>query len=93
MAMNKERQIMNFRTFDELLDVEYGKSGTPKRTEFENDTQLFYLATTLKEERLKAQSQTNTAIASRANRDEENLYLPSGERESRRVAQHPLPNF
>lgn len=29
---------MNFRTFDELLDVEYGKSGTPKRTEFENDT-------------------------------------------------------
>ncbi len=45
---------MNCRTFDELLDVEYGKSGTPKRNEFENDAQLFCLATTLKEERLKA---------------------------------------
>lgn len=45
---------MNCSTFDELLDVEYGKSGTPKRNEFENDAQLFCLATTLKEERLKA---------------------------------------
>lgn len=52
--MNKERQIMNCRTFDELLDMEYDESGTPKRNEFENDAQLFCLATTLKEERLKA---------------------------------------
>lgn len=51
--MNKEQQLMNCRTFDELLDVEYGESGTPKRNEFENGTQLFCLATTLKEERLK----------------------------------------
>ena len=54
MKQNKERQIMNCHTFDELLDMEYGESGTPKRNEFENDAQLFCLATTLKEERLKA---------------------------------------
>ena len=52
--MNTERQIMNCRTFDELLDAEYGESGTPKRNEFENGAQLFCLATTLREERLKA---------------------------------------
>ena len=45
---------MNCRTFDELLDTEYGESGTPKRNEFENGAQLFCLATTLREERLKA---------------------------------------
>ena len=45
---------MNCHTFDELLDMEYGESGTPKRNEFENGAQLFCLATTLKEERLKA---------------------------------------
>lgn len=44
MEQNKEQQIMNCRTFDELLDVEYGESGTPKRNDFENDTQLFCLA-------------------------------------------------
>ena len=55
---------MTCRTFDELLDVEYGKSGTPKRNEFENDAQLFCLATTLKEERLKA-SLTQQELAER----------------------------
>ena len=45
---------MNCRTFDELLDVEYGKYGTTKSNEFENDTQLFCLAETLKEEHLRA---------------------------------------
>ena len=54
MDINNDSQIMNCRTFDELLDVEYGESGTPKRNEFENDAQLFCLATTLKEERRKA---------------------------------------
>ena len=45
---------MNCRTFDELLDVEHGESGTPIRIKFVIDAQLFCLATTLKEERLKA---------------------------------------
>ena len=54
MITNTERQIMNCRTFDELLDVEYGEYGTSTRNEFENDAQLFCLAITLKEERRKA---------------------------------------
>lgn len=52
--MDKDCQIMNCRTFDELLTVEYGENGTYKRNEFEKDTQIFCLATVLKEERLKA---------------------------------------
>lgn len=52
--MDKDYQIMSCRTFDELLEVEYGENGTHKRNEFEKDTQIFCLATVLKEVRLKA---------------------------------------
>lgn len=52
--MDKDYQIMSCQTFDELLEVEYGKNGTHKRNEFEKGTQIFCLATVLKEERLKA---------------------------------------
>lgn len=52
--MNKDGQIMSCGTFDYLLAVEYGEDGTYKRNEFEKDTQIFCLATVLKEERLKA---------------------------------------
>lgn len=52
--MDKDYQIMNCRTFDNLLAMEYGENGTPERDEFEKDTQIFCLATVLKEERLKA---------------------------------------
>ena len=45
---------MECRTLDELLDVEYGKPGTPEREEFDRETQAFCLAETLKEERLRA---------------------------------------
>ena len=54
MEQNKEQQIIDCQTFDEFLDVEYGKSSTPKRNKFEKDAQIFCLATALKEERLKA---------------------------------------
>ena len=54
MENSKENIIMSCQTFDELLDVEYGKLGTSERNEFEKDTQIFCLATTLKEERLRA---------------------------------------
>lgn len=52
--MNKDSQIMSCQTFDELLDVEYGKPGTPEREQFDADAAAFCLAETLKEERLKA---------------------------------------
>ena len=45
---------MNCNTLDELLDIEYGKPGTPERDEFDKETQAFCLAETLKEERLRA---------------------------------------
>ncbi len=52
--MNKDNQIMSCQTFDELLDAEYGKPGTPEREQFDADAAAFCLAETLKEERLKA---------------------------------------
>ncbi|MCH3994723.1 MAG: helix-turn-helix transcriptional regulator [Prevotella sp.] len=45
---------MNSTTFDELLDVEYGKTETPERDQFEDEAQTFCLAECLKEERKKA---------------------------------------
>lgn len=54
MDTNKDERIMNCTTLDELLDVQYGKVGTPERDEFDKETQAFCLAATLKEERLRA---------------------------------------
>lgn len=54
METNKDERIMNCTTLDELLDVQYGKVGTPERDEFDKETQVFCLAATLKEERLRA---------------------------------------
>lgn len=54
--MNKAKReaIMKARTFDELLDAEYGALGTIERDAFENAASAFSLAETLKEERLRA---------------------------------------
>ena len=54
MDKAKKEAIMNAQTFDELLDVEYGKFGTPEREQFDANAAAFCLAETLKEERLKA---------------------------------------
>lgn len=54
MDKAKKDAIMNVSTFDELLDIEYGKPGTPERERFDADSATFRLAETLKEERLKA---------------------------------------
>lgn len=53
MNKAKKEAIMNTRTFDELLDAEYGKTG-PEREQFDADAAAFCLAETLKAERLKA---------------------------------------
>ena len=50
----RREKIMNCSTFDELLDVELGRVGTPERDAFEREAQAFCLAQTLKEERLRA---------------------------------------
>lgn len=54
MAKNKDELIMECTTLDEILDVEYGKPGTPEREQFDRETEAFCLAETLKEERLRA---------------------------------------
>lgn len=54
MENNKDELMMNCRTLNELIDLEYGKPGTPERDEFDKETQAFCLAETLKEERLRA---------------------------------------
>lgn len=54
MDEKKKQTIMNCTTFDELLDVKYGKIGTPERDKYEDDAQAFILAECLKDERKKA---------------------------------------
>ena len=49
MDKAKKEAIMNARTFDELLDAEYGKTGTPEREKFDADAAAFCLAETLRE--------------------------------------------
>lgn len=49
-----KRSIKGCRTFDEILDVQYGPEGTAERNEFERNAEAFILAERLKEERLKA---------------------------------------
>lgn len=48
----KKDEIMAAQTFEELLDAEYGKPGTPERDKFDSDAAAFCLAETLKEERV-----------------------------------------
>lgn len=54
MNEKKEKSIKGCRTFDEILDIEYGTKGTSERNAFDRDAEAFILAERLKEERLKA---------------------------------------
>ena len=45
----KAKSIKGCHTFDEILDVEYGQKGTPKRNDFERGAEVFILAERLKE--------------------------------------------
>ena len=74
MDKAKKEAIMNARTFDELLDAEYGNSGTPEREQFDADAAAFCLAETLKAERLKA-GLTQEQLAEQY-RHKENLIYP-----------------
>lgn len=50
----KKELIRNSRTFDELLDVKYGKLGTPVRDEYEKKANNFVISEMLKEARKEA---------------------------------------
>ncbi len=45
---------MECSNLDELLDAEFGEVGTESRLEFDQETEAFCLAQTLREERLRA---------------------------------------
>lgn len=51
--MNKE-EIRKASTFDELLDIKYGKVGTPSRDEYEAKANYFVISEMLKEGRKAA---------------------------------------
>lgn len=54
METAKKEALMNCSSLDELLNVEFGKVGTPSRDEFDKEAEAFCLAQTLKEERKRA---------------------------------------
>ena len=51
MEKNKKDTLINCSNLDELLDAEFGNTGTPSRDEFDKETEAFCLAQTLREER------------------------------------------
>jgi HTH-type transcriptional regulator / antitoxin HipB len=59
--MNKKR-IKNAKNFDELLEIKYGKIGTPKRDKFEEKSQYFVISEMLKEARLSNIKKTHLKL-------------------------------
>ncbi|MCB9222732.1 MAG: helix-turn-helix transcriptional regulator [Crocinitomicaceae bacterium] len=51
--MNKDN-IKKAKSFNELLDAKYGKVGTEKRDQFEEDSQIFIISEMLKAARKEA---------------------------------------
>jgi DNA-binding XRE family transcriptional regulator len=50
----KTKNIKEAKTFDELLEIKYGKIGTPKRDKFEENAQYFVISEMLKAARKEA---------------------------------------
>ena len=50
----KKEAIRNAKTFDELLDIKYGKIGEKERDAFEEKAQYFVISEMLKEARKEA---------------------------------------
>lgn len=48
------KNLKQAKTFDELLDLKYGKVGTPRRDKFEKEAQYFVISEMLKAARHKA---------------------------------------
>ena len=55
MEGEKNKAIMNCGDdYDDILDIQYGRKGTPSRDRFDREAEAFILAERLKEERRKA---------------------------------------
>lgn len=84
MKTEKNTEIRNCTSLDELIDVEYGPKGSMKRDIFDAETKEFCIAQTLREERIRAgltQQQlaelmgTKKAYISRVETGKQNLNL------------------
>ncbi|MBD0351580.1 MAG: helix-turn-helix transcriptional regulator [Flavisolibacter sp.] len=51
---NKKEAIKNAKSFDELLDIKYGRIGTPKRDKYEEKADFYVICQMLKEARKEA---------------------------------------
>ncbi|MEI7981685.1 MAG: helix-turn-helix transcriptional regulator [Bacteroidota bacterium] len=54
MRKEEMQTLRDAKTFDELLDIKYGKPGAPERDKFEFRSRSFMIGELLKEIRLKA---------------------------------------
>ena len=52
--MKNKSALRNAKSYDELLDIKYGKVGTPKRDNFEKKAQYFVISEMLKDARRTA---------------------------------------
>jgi DNA-binding XRE family transcriptional regulator len=52
--MNRKKKTENVKTFDELLNIKYGKIGTNRRDSFEKKAQYFIICEMLRETRIAA---------------------------------------
>src|SRR3990172_5127570 len=52
--MKKDKAIRNAKTFDELLNIQYGEICSKKRDDFEERAQYFVISETLKDARIDA---------------------------------------
>jgi DNA-binding XRE family transcriptional regulator len=52
--MTKKDKIKDAQTFDELLNIKYGKIGSKERDQFEEKAQYFIISEMLKEARIEA---------------------------------------
>ena len=66
MEGEKNKAIMNCGDdYDDILDIQYGRKGTPSRDRFDREAEAFILAERLKEERRKAGEQLAAKIGTK----------------------------
>jgi len=54
MEDNKTELLKKARSFDEILEIKYGKRGMPKREKFHEDARIFVISELLKDARKEA---------------------------------------
>ena len=75
--MKKSEAIRKANNFEELLDIQYGKTGTVKRDSFEKKARYFILSESLKAARREDQL-TQEQLAEKS-RNKKKLYFKTGE--------------